>query len=240
MTVRDKYNILLGESLLSEQQKGEKKMNLSETGLFRGMEEKEIERLLQCLSAAGKRYRKGEVVLREGEPAEQIGIVLSGMVLLENDDVWGNHSVLGSAAPGAVFAEAYACIPGEPLLISAAAAEETDVLFLDVGKVLSVCTNACPFHEKLVRNLLEVCARKSLELSRRILHTGPKSIRGRLLSYFSECAKKAGGSDFVIPYNRQQLADYLGVDRSAMCSELSRMRRDGLIEYGKNRFRLMG
>lgn len=213
-------------------------MNLSDMRIFRGMEEKDIQDLLQCLSAARKKYRKGEAILREGEPTEQIGVVLSGMVLIESDDLWGNRSVLGSAAPGAVFAEAYACIPGEPLLISAIAAEETEVLFLNVGKVLSVCTNACPFHGKLVRNLLEVCAQKSLQLSRRILHTGSKSIRGRLLSYFSECAKKTGSSAFRIPYNRQQLADYLSVDRSAMCNELSRMRREGLIEYERNRFSL--
>lgn len=214
-------------------------MNLSDMGIFGGMEETQIQTLLQCLGAVRKHYRKGEVILREGEPVEQIGVVLSGLVLMESSDAWGNRSVLGSAVPGAVFAEAYACAPGEPLLISVTAAEETEALFFNVGKALEVCPNACPFHGKLVRNLLEVCARKSLQLSRRILHTGSKSIRGRLLSYLSECAKKSGGSAFFIPYNRQQLADYLGVDRSAMCSELSRMRREGLIEYEKNRFVLI-
>ena len=106
------------------------------------------------------------------------------------------------------------------------------------GSILATCTNACPFHTRLVRNLLTVCAHKSLQLSQRILHTSSKSIRGRLMSYFSECAKRTGSSSFLIPYNRQQLADYLNVDRSAMCNELSKMQKDGVIEYARNRILL--
>ena len=102
--------------------------------------------------------------------------------------------------------------------------------------MLTTCTNACPFHAKLIQNLLTVCAAKNLQLSQRILHTTPKGIRARLMSYFSECVKRAGQYSFDIPYNRQQLADYLGVDRSAMCSELSRMQREGLLTYHKNHF----
>ena len=116
------------------------------------------------------------------------------------------------------------------------ASEDTEVLFLNIGKVLTTCTNACPFHAKLIQNLLTVCAAKNLQLSQRILHTTPKGIRARLMSYFSECVKRAGQYSFDIPYNRQQLADYLGVDRSAMCSELSRMQREGLLTYHKNHF----
>ena len=110
------------------------------------------------------------------------------------------------------------------------------MLFLNVGKVLTTCTNACPFHALLISNLLAVCAEKNLLLSQRILHTAPKGIRARLLSYFSACVQRTGRYSFDIPYNRQQLADYLSVDRSAMCSELSRMQREGLLSYHKNHF----
>lgn len=167
-----------------------------------------------------------------------MGIVLSGMALISCGDIWGNTSVLGHVTPGAVFAEVYACIPGEPLLITVSAAEDTTVLFMNVGRILSTCTNACPFHTRLARNLLTVCAHKSLQLSQRILHTSSKSIRGRLMSYFSQYAKQTGNHTFQIPYNRQQLADYLGVDRSAMCHELSKMQKEGIISYEKNRFLL--
>ena len=211
---------------------------LQTCSLFQGMEGEEISSLLQCLGAQRREYGKGEVILPEGETTESLGIVLSGRALISWGDVWGNNSVLGSVAPGEVFAEVYACIPGEPLRISVSALEDTRVLFLNVSRALTTCTNACPFHGQLVRNLLTVCAHKSLRLSQRILHTSPKSIRGRLMSFFSEWSKISGSSSFQIPYNRQQLADYLGVDRSALSGELSKMRKEGLLEYEKNKFRL--
>lgn len=205
-------------------------MDLTQTSLFSGISQADLSALLSCLAAVERRYSKGAVILAEGEPTQWMGLVLEGRAIISCADVWGKSSILGFAEPGAVFGEAYACVPGEALLISVCAAEETRVLFLNVGKLLTVCGNACPFHARLIRNLLTISAGKNLQLSRRIFHTTPKSIRGRLLSYFSECAKKSGSLTFKLPFNRQQLADYLGVDRSAMSSELSKMQRDGLIQ----------
>ena len=215
------------------------KINLTNTQLFRGIDSSDISPLLSCLGALERTFKKGDIILAEGEPTDQMGVVLSGMALIEHCDVWGNRILLGNAAPGAVFAESYACIPGEPLQISVIASEDTSVLFLNVGKVLTTCTNSCEFHTKLVRNLLTVCAGKSLDLSRRILHSTSKSIRGRLMSYFSECIKKTGSYSFEIPYNREQLDSYLGVDRSAMSNELSKMKKEGLIQYHKNHFTII-
>lgn len=209
---------------------------LPNTQLFRGIEGPDIETMLGCLGAVERPYKKGEAIMREGETTEVVGVVLSGRAVISLNDVWGHRSVLGQASPGEVFAEAYAAIPGEPLLVDVIAEEGTAVLFMDVNRVLSVCGNGCAFHARLIRNLLAVCARKSLGLSRRALHTSPKSIRGRVASYLSERVKQAGGYSVEIPYDRQQLADYLGVDRSALCNELSKMQRDGLIRYAKNRF----
>lgn len=209
-------------------------MNLANTQLFYGLTEEEITSLLGCMDAERRSYKKGEVILSEGSITENAGIVLSGMAMISCCDIWGNNSILGNAAPGAVFAEVYACIPGQPLLVTVSAAEDTSILFMNVGRILTACTNACPFHARLARNLLHICAHKSLQLSQRIQHTSSKSVRGRLMSYFSECAKRAGSNSFLIPYNRQQLADYLNVDRSAMCNELSKMQKDGIIEYEKN------
>lgn len=213
-------------------------MELSHTQLFRGLEEAEIADLLRCLNAVERRFQKGETILLEGSVTENIGVVLTGMAVVSCGDIWGNTSILGHVAPGAVFAEAYACIPGQPMLVTVSAAVDTTVLLLNVGRVLTTCTQACPFHTRLVRNLLTVCAHKNLQLSQRVQHTSSKSIRGRLMSYFSECAKRAGSGSFRIPYDRQQLADYLNVDRSALCNELSKMRRDGLIEYERSRILL--
>lgn len=213
-------------------------MNLINSQLFRGLDEAEITSLLGCLNAVERSFQKGEVILSEGSITENIGIVLSGMAVISCNDIWGNTSILGNVAPGSVFAEVYACIPGQPMLVTVSAVEDTSVLFMNVGRVLATCTNACPFHTRLVRNLLTICAHKSLQLSQRIQHTSSKFIRGRLMSYFSECAKRAGSNSFLIPYNRQQLADYLNVDRSTMCNELSKMQKDGIIEYERNRILL--
>lgn len=213
--------------------------NLRKSPLFRGIGDEELALLFQCLAARERSYEKGEVILAEGAPTEQLGVMLSGRALIGFGDAWGNESVLSAAEPGDIFAEAYACLPGEPLRVSVTAAGRARVLFLNVGRILTHCENACAFHGQLVRNLLAISARKNLRLSGRMLHTGPKTIRGRLMSYFSQCVKEAGGAAFDIPYDRQQLADYLGVDRSALCAELSKMRRDGLLSCKKNHFEIL-
>ena len=214
-------------------------INLANTLLFRGMDPSDIEEMLGCLLAKECTYKKGEILFPEGSPTEQIGVVLIGRVIIELGDVWGNNSVLSSIGPGGVFAEAYACVPGEPLMVNVTATEDTEALLLNIKRVLEPCSKVCPYHVRLVRNLLALCAGKNLQLSRRVLHTGPKSIRKRLLSYFSECIKRTGSYSFDIPYNRQQLADYLSVERSALSNELSIMQRDGLIRYEKNHFDVM-
>ena len=213
---------------------------LSKTILFRGTSPEEVRTMLDCLSAENKQFQRGSVIYHAGDVIHSIGLVLSGSVSIENDDVWGNKSILDKVGPGHVFAETYACVPGEPLMISVVAAEPAEILFLDMSRVLHICSNACDFHSKLIRNLLAISSQKNLNLSRRIFHTSSKSIRGRLLSYLSFQATQRGSRDFEIPFNRQQLADYLSVDRSAMSNELSKMQRDGLLRLERNHFSLIG
>ena len=211
-------------------------IDLSSTELFRNIAPEQLDALLMCLEVRKKHYQKGEILFLEGGPTSNLGIVLSGRIMIEMGDAWGGRSILGTIGPGGTFAEAYACIPGEPMLVTVSAAEDTSVMLVDAGRVLTVCPNGCEFHSILIQNLLPLCARKNLQLSRRMQHIAQKSIRGRLMSYFSQCSKQAASYRFQIPYNRQQLADYLNVDRSALCSELSKMQRDGLIHYQKNQF----
>lgn len=213
-------------------------MDFSNISLFCGISCDEVTSLMNCLGATTRQYKKGNVIFAEGEITENLGVVLEGHVLIQHNDVWGTSSILGSAWSGDTFGESYACSSGQSMQISAVAAEETKVLFLNVNRVLTTCSRACTFHTTLVRNLLTICAHKNLELSRRMMHTTPKTIRGRLLSYFSECVKNEKSDTFQLVYNRQQLADYLGVDRSAMCSELSKMQKDGLICYHRNQVKI--
>lgn len=212
---------------------------LSNTILFRGASPEEVRAMLDCLGAEQRKYQRGEVVYHAGDTVNFMGLVLSGSVSIENDDVWGNKSILDKAGPGQAFAESYACVPGEPLMVSVVAADPAEILFLDISRVLHVCSNACGFHSKLIGNLLFISAQKNLNLSRRIFHTSAKSIRGRLLSYLSFQAARHGSRDFEISFNRQQLADYLSVDRSALSNELSKMQRDGLLKVERNRFLLI-
>ena len=213
-------------------------VQISKTVLFQGTRPEDAEAMLKCLEAREKQFQKDETIYYVGDRESELGLVLSGSVLIENDDLWGNRSILDRIGPGQIFAETYACVPGEKLLVTVTAAEKTEVLFLNVGKILRVCTNACSFHARLIRNLLTLSARKNLNLSRRIFHTSAKSIRGRLLSYLSWQAVKQGSREFDIPFNRQQLADYLGVDRSAMSAELGKMKREGLIQVDRSHFRM--
>ena len=213
-------------------------VQISKTVLFQGTRPEDAEAMLKCLEAREKQFQKDETIYYVGDRVSELGLVLSGSVLIENDDLWGNRSILDRIGPGQIFAETYACVPGEKLLVTVKEEKKTEVLFLNVGKILRVCTNACSFHARLIRNLLTLSARKNLNLSRRIFHTSAKSIRGRLLSYLSWQAVKQGSREFDIPFNRQQLADYLGVDRSAMSAELGKMKREGLIQVDRSHFRM--
>ncbi len=209
---------------------------LANTLLFRGVTPEEIELMMGCLDGHVKTYNKGETVYHSGEYIQKAGLVLSGSVHIENDDLWGNKTILAHVGAGQVFAETYVCIPGEPLMINVVAAEPVEILFLNLGKGTKTCARNCAFHGRLIQNLLAISAQKNLNLSRRIFYTTSKSIRGRLLSYLSDQATRCGSLEFDIPFNRQQLADYLGVDRSAMSNELSKMQKESLITVSKNHF----
>lgn len=211
-------------------------VSLSKTVLFQGISPEETEKILPCLHAAEKHYEKGELLLHAGSATRHIGVVLAGGVNIEMDDVWGNKNILSHVFPWQIFAEAYACLPREPLIVNAAADEDCHVLWLDAQQIFSPCACPCGHHSRLIANLVGAIARKNLELSQRIQYTSSKSIRGRLLAYLSAQSVRQNADAFTIPFNRQQLADYLSVDRSALSNELGKMREEGLLEFSKNRF----
>ena len=210
---------------------------ISKTALFRGCSEEDITNMAEHLDFRTNKYRKGDVILGAGSIVTDIGLVLSGSVRIEHSDLWGNKSILGITPAGGVFAESYACIPNEPMMVDAVANEDCNILFISVPKLFMPCS-VCKNQNRLIQNLVMISARKNLQLSRRSLHTSPKTIRGRLLSYFSQQVSAQGSSKIVIPFDRQQLADYLNLDRSALSKELGKMKNDGLIEYKKNIFEI--
>lgn len=194
--------------------------------------------MLGCLDARERRYAQGARIHRMGDVIKTVGIVLEGSARIESVDVWGNVSVVGVREPGGMFGEAYAAVPDEPLLVDVVAAEDCTVMFLNLSKVLSTCSHACVNHARASRNMTMIIARQSLALSRRVFHVAPKTIRGKVLAYLSDEAERASSREFDIPFNRQQLADYLGVDRSALSAELSRMQKAGILTTRRSHFRL--
>ena len=207
--------------------------------IFKNIEENEVALLLKCINNYRKTFKKGEIILREGEKTEYMGIVITGSVVVERADLWGNNTVLGVISPGGIFAETYSILNDEPLMINVYANEKSEILFLRTNEIFKTCEKSCNFHDQLILNLIRIASFKNLNLSRKILHTGPKTIRGKLLSFFSEWVKKENSLSFSIPYNRQQLADYLSVDRSAMSNELSKMQKEGILEFKKNKFKII-
>ena len=211
---------------------------LANTQLFRGISESEIAELLLCLGAHERKFQKDDVIFRAGSPVDEFGLVLSGSVNIVVNLYWGNSIIFGHMGKGEVFAENYAAIPGKEPVCDVVACEDTHVLFLKMQSVMTTCRMGCAYHNRIIQNMLRISAQKNLNMSSRMMHTASKSLRERLLSYLSEQALEHGGAHFTIPFNRQQLADYLAVNRSAMSNELSKMQAEGLISYRKNEFLL--
>lgn len=212
---------------------------LTQSPLFSEMAEEEILSILQCLTARNQGYKKGAFLFHSGDAIDEIGFVLEGCVTILKEDSWGNCTILSQAVPGQLFGEVYACLLGESMQVSVMALADTQVLFLNVQKILLTCSSACPYHTRLIQNLLSVIAHKTLELTRKIEHLSKRTTRGKLLSYLSAQAQTAGSVHFTIPFSRQQLADYLTVDRSAMSHELCKLRDDGILAFHKNHFTLL-
>ena len=206
--------------------------------LFRGMDEDEIRDCLRALSARTKGYKKDALILRAGEKADRMGVVLQGSVTVETNDVWGSCTILSHVGAGGFFAETYAYLQDAVMLVDVAANADCEVLFLRIGELQNAPAD-CGWRAKLISNLLSVSMHKNLTLAGRSFHTAPKSIRGRVLAYLNTLSIQKQSTEFDIPFDRQQLADYLNVERTALSKELGRMQAEGLIRVRRNHFVLL-
>lgn len=211
---------------------------LRRTRLFAGVGDSEIELLLSCLSARLCTYKKGEYVLRQGEHLSDIIVLVDGNLHIQKDDYWGNRSILGQISVGEMFGEAYVTPESGAVLNDVVALEDSVVVYFDVKKIITTCSSACRFHATVVQNMFFAISEKNRKLVQKLGHMSKRSTREKLISYLSEEAKRKNSSSFTIPFNRQQLADFLSVDRSAMSNELCKMRDEGLLEFEKNKFTL--
>lgn len=213
--------------------------SIKQSGLFNGISEPEIEAMAICLGARTQIYRKDSYILRFGDAPKAVGLVLSGSVLIVQEDYWGNRNIREQLMASQVFAEAFACMPGVMMDVSVVANEDCRILWLDVSRILNTCSATCAHHARLIRNLLADLAASTLRVNEKLTHISKRTTREKLFSYLSSEARKHNSPSFSIPFNRQQLADYLSVERSAMSAELSRMQNEGLLRFSGNGFCLL-
>ena len=204
--------------------------------LFSGISEKEFTVMLSCLRAEKKEFSKEAFLLRAGDTADSIGFVLEGTVLIMQEDIWGNRNILSKAGAGQTFAATYACTPGSKLNVSVVAETPVVAMFLNVKRILNVCSSACAHHSRIIRNLLSELAGKNLRFNEKLTHMGQRTTRSKIMSYLSAEAQRLGTYEFDIPFSRQQFADYLGVERSGLSLELGKLKRDGILDYHKSHF----
>lgn len=211
---------------------------LKNSKLFHGTEESDIYSILNCFQAKVLHYKKGEYIIRHGDIINNIMILLDGCLCIQRDDYWGNRSIVNIVNIGEMFGEAYTAHDSKPILNDVTAIKDSSVIFLNIDKVLNICSSSCQFHSYIVQNLYFAVSEKNQLLVQKLGYMSKRTTREKLISYLSDQAKIQGSNSFTIPMNRQQLADFLSVDRSAMSKELCKMRDEGLIVFNKNKFTL--
>ena len=212
---------------------------LKRTRLFSGVSEEGIAAMLSCLDSKLREYKKGEYVFRQGEHLNHITVLVDGDLHIQRDDYWGNRSIIHRIAIGEMFGEAYITPESGALLNDVVATQDSTVIFFDAKRIITVCSSACRFHSMVVQNLFFAISDKNRKLVQKLGHVSKRSTREKLISYLSEEAKSQNSASFIIPFNRQQLADFLSVDRSAMSNELCKMRDEGLLAFNKSAFKLL-
>ena len=211
---------------------------LSRCSLFAGIATDEITPLLECLGARRVAVEKNQTIFWEGDAATDMGIVLEGAVQVVRDDYYGNRTIVARLEAASLFAEAFACAAIDFYPVSVVAETASTVLILNCQRIMTICSSSCTFHSRLIRNLLAIVASKTIQLNQKLELLSHRSIRERLMHYLLGCAKKADASQFTIPYDRQQLADYLCVERSALSAEISKLQKEGILESRRSWFML--
>jgi CRP-like cAMP-binding protein len=212
---------------------------LAECPLFNGITPADLSSLLGCLKPSTHAFEKNQFVFRAGENVTAVGIVLTGSVHVLQEDAQGNRAILNHVTPGGLFGEAFSCTDVQTLPISVMTTEPSTIMLLNYKRVMTTCSSQCAFHSRMIRNMMQILARTSVMLTQKIENVTKRTTRDKLLTYLSEQAQKAGSHAFHVPFNRQELADYLSVDRSAMSAELSKMQSEGIITFHKNQFELL-
>lgn len=212
---------------------------INDVKLFKHINEMEINLLLNCLNVSIKHYGKNEIIALTGDAITKIGVVLNGEISIIKEDINGNTLLIATKTSGELFAEGVVCAELKHMPISIISTTESHVMFIDYNKILRTCSNSCVFHTTLIKNMLSIIANDNIYLNKRIYHLSRRTIREKIMSYLNEVAIIKNRRNFIIPYNREQLANYLSVDRSSLSRELASMHKEGIIDYNKKQFKLL-
>jgi CRP-like cAMP-binding protein len=212
---------------------------LKKAKLFRGLSEQELEAVLKCLNAKAQKYVKNSIITLNGDNVKDVGVIMYGSVMIIKEDAAGRQNILAHLGEADTFGEVFACADIKKSPVTVTASADSEVLFVEYRRLITTCDSSCSFHTRIIQNMLQLIAQKSLELNKKIDYLIINSMRQKLVMYLLEQYAIHQKNSFEIPLNRNELADFLNVDRSAMSRELSRMRNDGLINFYKNRFTLI-
>ena len=204
--------------------------------LFKGISPYKTLELLQVLDAKQVSFKKDEYIFHAGDSTSSLGLILSGSILVIREDFWGNRNIINSLGLSQCFAETFACARNSMMEVSVTAASDCQILFLNVQNILTDSSSGCEDMNLLIKNLLSDLAQKNIAFTEKLSHLGQRTTRAKLISYLSAESRKHHSVSFDIPFTRQQLADYLFVDRSGLSSELGKMQKEGLIDFHKNHF----
>ncbi|MBP3310141.1 MAG: Crp/Fnr family transcriptional regulator [Ruminococcus sp.] len=212
---------------------------LRRCSLFNHIEDENLIALLGCLDAKVEAFGKKYTIFAEGNPAKHIGIMLSGKAQVIRNDYNGNRSIVSGIEQAEMFGEAFACAELDAIPVAIIANEPCEVMFINCHRLMNSCTNACSFHQQIIFNLMKELAIKNLMFHQRIEITSQRSTRDKLMTYLLMQAKKNRKSSFTIPFNRQELADYLEVDRSGLSTEIGKLTKKGIISCSRNHFEIL-
>lgn len=206
--------------------------------LFEGIEDENLSAMLGCLEKEIRTYQKNQLIVEEGKEITRIGVMLSGTAQIVRIDYYGNRSILTKIKPSQLFGESFVCAGIQAIPLNVIAEEDCEIMLIDGRRIIRQCNNACEFHSKMIFNLMKVVATKNLLLNQKIEIISKRTTREKLMTYLLMQAKQHGSS-FIIPYDRQELADFLEVDRSGLSAEISKLKKENVIECERSCFKLL-
>ena len=204
--------------------------------MFDGIGIDNLSALFSCLGARRVCLAKGEPLMRTGEKADRFGVVLSGSLAVSTYDANGKRTLIKLIRAPESVAAAQALSGADAMSVDVEANEESEVLLLRAARIVTPCENACAFHIRIVRNIMRTLAVKTMKLNRKIDILSRRATTDRLMAYLHAVSKENGSREFDIPLDRQGLADYLCVERSALSAEISRLSQTGAISAHKRHF----